>query len=215
MATVPHRPNSTSSGSRQDGNSAEAGHRTAPVPPAAAVHGGSGPTSHNQHNNAREPSSGSPQPPDRQSKAEKLRAAGDQMEAAAPPPKSSKLAMFKKYGIPFSIYLTSAYLVTGVLSYIGVGIAGEEAARAMVLSIARDTLGWESLAQKIETLDPVYSRLTVAIAVNELLEIVRLPLVLVTFPFIIRRLNLKPSGSTSSTTAGTQGGSATNKSEKR
>lgn len=101
--------------------------------------------------------------------------------------------LFREYGVPFAAYLTGAYIVTGAAAWVGVGIVGEEVAHEAVTSFTRDTLQWKWAADQLDGLDPRLGRLAVAVAINEVLEIVRLPFVLATFP-ALRRAWLRRQG---------------------
>lgn len=96
--------------------------------------------------------------------------------------------------MPFAVYLTTAYVVTGGMVWVGVGMVGEEAAQQGLLSLLRDTIGWQWGAEQVEGLDPRVGRLAVVVAINEMLEIVRLPFVIATFPALRRAILRRRAG---------------------
>ena len=95
----------------------------------------------------------------------------------APPKKVSRLrAAISEYGVPFLVYWTGVWAASGVSLY-----ALMEVTEVDSLQLLRDHLGLEL------KVDKALGNLGVAIAVNEALEVVRLPLCLITFKGAMKR----------------------------
>ena len=88
-------------------------------------------------------------------------------------------ALSRDYGLSFVVYWTGLWAVTGVATYAGI-VYGE----VDVISYIRlfdEYAGW-SLAERI---DPRLGDIAVAVAVNEMMEPVRLPFVVMTTPYVV------------------------------
>ena len=91
--------------------------------------------------------------------------------------------MVKKYGIPFTVYSTVLWASTGFVIYgvIESGLVGGSSAIDVLRFIRLD------LIFDIESMSPELGNLALAIALNECLEIVRLPFVVATTPIVVSR----------------------------
>jgi hypothetical protein len=88
----------------------------------------------------------------------------------------------RDYGFPFMVYWTGVWLLTGVGCYTAMEYGGIE---ALPLIHHVDQLTGFDLASKI---DPTVGNIAVAGVVNEMMEPIRLPFVVMSTPFVVDTL---------------------------
>jgi len=98
---------------------------------------------------------------------------------------------FKEYGLPFTLWWTSAWIITGfgVYGVVSSGAVGGNDAIGLLKAV-----GLGSLVD-LDSINPSVGNLAVTIAINEALEVVRLPFVIATTPYIARVLPFGKGGS--------------------
>ena len=94
--------------------------------------------------------------------------------------------MSRDYGFPFLVYWWSLWGVTGVMCYGGITVF--EVPVVDYIEVLDVYTGW-SLAERI---DPELGNVAAAVAVNELLEPVRLPIVVATTKRVVDGLGYGP-----------------------
>ena len=107
-----------------------------------------------------------------------------------PPPKKGIKALFKEYGPPFLVYWTSVWACTGVGLYVALQTFDVDAVKML-----------EHVNIHLN-IDPSLGNAAVAIALNEALEVVRLPACIATFKPAYARYRRWKDGSKSKPSAG-------------
>lgn len=87
------------------------------------------------------------------------------------------MGMFRQYGMPFLVWETVAWAGTFVVVYAGVSAYGGYDAVVPALK----QMGIDQYIH-VDSLDPTYGNIAIAVAINEALEIVRFPFVVSTTP---------------------------------
>mmetsp|Transcript_39077 Transcript_39077/g.98229 ORF Transcript_39077/g.98229 Transcript_39077/m.98229 type:complete len:334 (+) Transcript_39077:223-1224(+) len=100
-----------------------------------------------------------------------------------PPPGVGKMAHYiKELGLPFTLWWTGSWLITGFAVYgvISSGIVGGADAIDLLRAVGVGRI------VDLDNIDPGMGNLAVTIVINEALEVVRLPFVLATTPYVAR-----------------------------
>jgi len=98
----------------------------------------------------------------------------------------AKMKFFtKKYGVPFLVYWTLLYF--GCMGAVYVGLEMDVVSWGRILEFLR-WLQFPGYMVDLDALNPTYGRLAVAVALNELLEVVRFPFMIVTLKRVLRLL---------------------------
>ncbi|GBG30038.1 Hypothetical Protein FCC1311_062582 [Hondaea fermentalgiana] len=90
--------------------------------------------------------------------------------------------LMKEHGVFFLIYWSGLWAVTGVGCYVGIKTAGPDAALQALSAIGLDRI------LPLDSIDPTMGNVALAVAVNEAMEIVRLPFIIATLPLLKRAL---------------------------
>ena len=95
-------------------------------------------------------------------------------------------ALSRDYGFPFVVYWWSVWGVTGVLCYAGITVF--EVPVQSYIAQVDDYMGWDLAAR----VDPQLGEVAAALAVNEMLEPLRLPIVVATTKRVVDGLGYGP-----------------------
>jgi len=93
--------------------------------------------------------------------------------------------LMKEHGAFFLVYWTGFWAITGVGCYAAISALGSDAAFKAIRAVGLDNI------IPLDSLDPSMGNLAVAVAINEGLEIVRLPFIIATLPWLKRVLKRK------------------------
>ena len=92
-------------------------------------------------------------------------------------------ALLRNYGLPLFVYYWAVYGTMGITAYLAIDLGGLDA--MLVLGRFDDFTGW-SLTEKV---DPALGKIGLALVVNELLEPIRLPLVVATLKPVMETIS--------------------------
>eukprot|EP00049_Salpingoeca_infusionum_P019022 m.359799 g.359799 ORF g.359799 m.359799 type:complete len:245 (-) comp18740_c0_seq1:96-830(-) len=102
-----------------------------------------------------------------------------------PKQKLSLRELFTKHGPKFLVYYTGVWLATGFMLYAGVNAIGGDIVQTTLLEQC-DKYDFQYLGNLLRDVKPQHANVGVAIAVNEVMEVVRLPFSLITYPLIFK-----------------------------
>ena len=92
-------------------------------------------------------------------------------------------ALLRNYGLPLFVYYWAVYGTMGITAYLAIDFGGLDA--MLVLGKFDNFTGW-SLTEKV---DPALGKIGLALVVNELLEPIRLPLVVATLKPVMETIS--------------------------
>ncbi|KAG7381206.1 hypothetical protein PHYPSEUDO_006292 [Phytophthora pseudosyringae] len=97
------------------------------------------------------------------------------------------LGTLQQYGLPFLVWWTSLYLVSGVSIYVALD-TGLVSGNSIIDFIMQ--MGLDKFIDPAR-LDPTYGNIAIAVIVNECIEVIRFPITLATLPYVKRVFSRK------------------------